>query len=303
MINKFNFLIVLVLLGLGAAIYFMTRGTPTEEIDPLENVSSELVEPPKAVTKPVPVADELDIEAEVKSKPETEDEPVKPTPTTTPAKPLVSAKSNPVSVATGPRKRRLTLAELNIFLDKIDKNDGPGSINECYADIFKRYFNKIVKGMQFDEETISKMLDPNRKLFFPIDPEGSLIKDGYLPNEILPEYKKIYPKIREEIMSCPRPGYNPPPKSSNTNSIDIGVPPMEKRLFRMGWPDGTRWNIKGTTGNDTQKCNDICKSLGYNYFTHNPPPHDGGCGCSRSNLKLSELKMTDHVNAKTRRVV
>lgn len=73
--------------------------------------------------------------------------------------------------------------------------------------------------------------------------------------------------------------------------------------FRRGWPNGTIWNIKGATGNDRQRCNDICKELGYNYFTHNPPPADGGCGCFKANVALSQLSMTDHANAKTRRVV
>ena len=73
--------------------------------------------------------------------------------------------------------------------------------------------------------------------------------------------------------------------------------------FRMGWPVGTTWNIKGATGDDRKKCNDICKSLGYNYYTHNPPPADGGCGCYRSFVGMKELTMTDHDNAKTRRVV
>ena len=72
---------------------------------------------------------------------------------------------------------------------------------------------------------------------------------------------------------------------------------------RMGWPNGTKWNLRGKTGNDSQRCNDICKNLGYNYFTHNPPPADGGCGCFKSSAKLLQLTMTDHANAKTRRVV
>jgi len=80
--------------------------------------------------------------------------------------------------------------------------------------------------------------------------------------------------------------------------------PDEEPAERMGWPTGTEWNLRGPTGGDTQRCNDICKELGYNYFTHNPPPAaDGGCGCFSANVELSQLSMTDHANAKTRLVV
>ncbi len=92
------------------------------------------------------------------------------------------------------------------------------------------------------------------------------------------------------------------PTPTTTPAQPLVPPNPPEPESRMGWPVGTIWNIKGVTGNDAQKCNDICKCLGYNYFTHNPPPHDGGCGCFRSGLKLSRLNMTDHVNAKTRRV-
>jgi hypothetical protein len=73
--------------------------------------------------------------------------------------------------------------------------------------------------------------------------------------------------------------------------------------IRRGWPNGTKWNLRGATGNDRLRCNDNCKSLGYNYFTHNPPPiGDGGCGCFKANVALSQLSMTDHANAKTQSV-
>jgi hypothetical protein len=107
--------------------------------------------------------------------------------------------------------------------------------------------------------------------------------------------------------AAPAPEPEPEEPTPTTTPAKPLVPPKPtgppEPEFRMGWPDGTRWNLRGATGNDRQRCNDICKSLGYNYFTHNPPPHDGGCGCSRSSKKLSQLNMTDHVNAKTRRVV
>jgi len=41
MINIFHLLMLLVLLGLGVAIYFMTRETPNEEYDPFENIEPE----------------------------------------------------------------------------------------------------------------------------------------------------------------------------------------------------------------------------------------------------------------------
>ena len=80
----------------------------------------------------------------------------------------------------------------------------------------------------------------------------------------------------------------------------------DEKGARMGYPTGTKWNLKGPTGNDRQKCNNNCKGLGYNYFIHNPPPGgDGGCGCYKAAgaPPLSQLNMTGHSNAATRRVV
>lgn len=123
------------------------------------------------------------------------------------------------------------------------------------------------------------------------DPEVVVISKPESENEDEPEPEQPTPATTPAKPFPAKPKPSPKPL------------PVEKRPFRMGWPVGTRWNIRGATGNDTQRCNDICKSLNYNYFTHNPPPADGGCGCFRSGLKLSQLNMTDHSNAKTRRVV
>lgn len=221
MISLFQAIVALVLLGLGlgALYYFKIRKSPEkpqedteDDIDPLEDVEPEPADPVK--TTPV-VADEPDTNTEpeiiIISKPEDEDKPVQPTPTTSPAEPLIPTKPKPVPAP------------------KPTPAPKPQPVTE--------------------------------------------------PEEPTPTTTPAKPLVPDKPVLPPEPE------------------------FRMGWPDGTRWNIRGTTGNDRQRCNDICKSLGYNYFTHNPPPHDGGCGCSRSGLKLSQLNMTDHVNAKTRRVV
>lgn len=101
MISLFQAIIAFVLLGLGAFYYFKTRSSPetpkSDDFDPLEDVEAE---PDIKPAKPSPaVADEpdIDLEPEVivtpsKREPENEDKPVKPTPTTTPAEPLVTEK-------------------------------------------------------------------------------------------------------------------------------------------------------------------------------------------------------------------
>ena len=215
MISLFQAIIAFILLGLGAFYYFKTRSTPkSKDFDPLEDVKAEPAKPTPAVAG----EHATDLEPEVivtpaLLEPENEDIPVKPTPTTTPAKSLVPEKPKPVKPT----------------------------------------------------PTTTPAPEP--------EPE--------------PE-----PEAPTPTTTPAKPLVSPKP-----------IGPTRATEFRMGWPRGTKWNLRGATGNDTQMCNDICKSLGYNYFTHNPPPHDGGCGCSRSSKKLSQLNMTDHVNAKTRRVV
>jgi len=99
MISLFQAIVALVLLGLGlgALYYFKIRKSPgkpqedtEDDIDPLEDVEPEPADPVK--TTPV-VADDPDTNTEpeiiIISKPEDEDKPVQPTPTTTPAEPLV----------------------------------------------------------------------------------------------------------------------------------------------------------------------------------------------------------------------
>jgi hypothetical protein len=95
MLSLIQLLIALVLLGLGAFYYFKTRSSPetpkSEDFDPLEDVKAE---PPKPTKTTLVVADEPDIDLEpevivTSTKPESEDTVVQPTPTTTPAQPLV----------------------------------------------------------------------------------------------------------------------------------------------------------------------------------------------------------------------
>lgn len=104
MISLIQAIIAFVLLGLGTFYYFKTRSPPetpkSGDFDPLEEVEAE---PDIKPAKPTPaVTDEpvTDLEPEVivtpsKPEPENEDEPVKPTPATTPAKPLVPEKPKP----------------------------------------------------------------------------------------------------------------------------------------------------------------------------------------------------------------
>ena len=326
MISLLQAIIAFVLLGLGTLYYFKTRSPPvitkSDDDDPLEDIKPK---PEPTKTTPV-VAKEPDVDQEpeilvTSAKPEDkpEDELVKPTPTTTPAKPIVPEKPKPTPkpVVTNV-KRVLTNEEVDVFIGKIQKSIVVKS-GQCQADAFKEAFRIILKDNQFDNKTIAKMLDPNRSSFSPFHAPGQGINDGYIPNDILPEYKEIYAtqtryaleKCRKEKENRPitnpvvvKPAPEPVKPTPTTTPAKPLVPPKPtgppEPEFRMGWPDGTKWNLRGTTGGDTQRCNDICKSLGYNYFTHNPPPHDGGCGCSRSSKKLSQLNMTDHVNAKTR---
>lgn len=109
--------------------------------------------------------------------------------------------------------------------------------------------------------------------------------------------------VPEDEPVQPTPNTTPAKHLIPVTEVTTPIKHSEPLEFRRGWPNGTKWNLKGSTGNNRQRCNDNCKSLGYNYFTHNPPPADGGCGCFRSNVELSQLIMTDHSNAKTRRVV
>ena len=346
MISLFQAIIAFVLLALGTFYYFKTRSPPetpkSGDFDPFEEVEAEQDIKP---AKPTPaVADEpvTDLEPEVivtpskpepenedepvkptpfttpakplvpekpkptpkpvvtvtpsKPEPENEDEPVKPTPVTTPAKPLVpeKPKSTPKPVVTN-RKRVLTNEEVIVFLGKIQNSiNQPGTNKQCQADAFKKAWRVIMKDNQFDEETRVKMLDPKRSSYSPMESPGSSLNNAYLPVDVIPEYVKLFPThIRPALEKCARP----------IRKVLVSPKPVKPEPeFRMGWPVGTKWNIKGATLG-TQKCNDNCKSLGYNYFTHNPPPQDGGYGCFKSSLKLSELNITDHVNAKTRRVV
>jgi hypothetical protein len=226
-------IIALVLLGLGALFYFISRksqGKPrSDDSDPFEDVEPESIEPAKTT---LAVSDEPDenVEPEViitSTKPVPEDEPVQPTPNTTPAKPLIPATKVTISVVTQP-------------------------IEEPYS--------------------------PDSEL--PVQPTPNTTP----AKPLIPATKVTTPVVIQS------------PQNPNNQSKKLSE-------FRRGWPNGTKWNIRGATGNDTQRCHDICKSLGYNYFTHNPPPADGGCGCFKSALNLSQLSMTDHDNAKTRRVV
>ena len=96
MLSSFQLLIALVLLGLGVLFYFISRKSPEkpqvgDDFDPLENVESE---PPKPTNTTLVVADEPDRDLDpevivISTKPESEDKPVKPTPTTTPAQPII----------------------------------------------------------------------------------------------------------------------------------------------------------------------------------------------------------------------
>jgi len=252
MLSSFHLLIALVLLGLGVLFYFISRKSPEkpqvgDDLDPFEDVKAEPTKPTKTT---LVVADEpvTDLEPEVivtpsKPEPENEDEPVKPTPATTPAKPLVPEKPKPTPIP----------------------------------------------------------------VVFKPEPVRPAVEEPEQPTPSKTPAKPLVPEKPTAPIKLPAPEPEEPeePTPTTTPAKPL-VPPKPVKPdpeFRMGWPGGTKWNIKGATGNDAQKCNDNCKSLGYNYFTHNPPPADGGCGCSYSGLKLSQLNITDHVNAKTRRVV
>lgn len=217
MISLFQAIIVFVLLGLGTFYYFKTRSSPetpkSDDFDPLEDVEAE---PDIKPAKPSPaVADEPDIDLEPEvivtpAKPENEDEPVKPTPTTTPSKPIVPEKPKPTLkpvVTNG--KRVLTNEEVDVFLGKIQKS--MVKAGQCQADAFKKAFRTILKDKQFDKETIAKMLDPNRSRFFPMDAPGAKVYDGFIPNDVLPEYQKIFmTQIRYALEKCQKERENRP---------------------------------------------------------------------------------------------
>jgi hypothetical protein len=110
MISLLQAIIAFVLLGLGTLYYFKTRSPPvmtkSDDDDPLEDIKPK---PEPTKTTPV-VAKEPDVDQEpeilvTSAKPEDkpEDELVKPTPTTTPAKPLVRPQTEASTMIIGQR--------------------------------------------------------------------------------------------------------------------------------------------------------------------------------------------------------
>ena len=185
MLSSFQLLIALVLLGLGVLFYFISHKSPEkpqvgDDLDPLENVESE---PPKPTKTTLVVADEPDRDLDpdvivISTKPDSEDKPVKPTPTTTPAQPII-----PISRPTvQPVNRRLTDAELNIFDDKVKKFYRPPRVpNECYGRFYRDYIINNIKPMEFDTQEITRILDSSRDYF--ASTQDPLRSDGFAPRE------------------------------------------------------------------------------------------------------------------------
>ena len=169
-------------------------------------------------------------------------------------------------------KRTLRVAERERVLRGVKEELEAAGLGECYAEGVKDALHGPLSKLKFTEDKIMNILET-----------------GNLRDNLTMEQFDVITQS------------NGGPVGGNALRAAC-----DEKSARMGYPTGTKWNLKGTTGNDRQKCNNNCKGLGYNYFIHNPPPGgDGGCGCYKAAgaPPLSQLNMTGHSNAATRRVV
>jgi len=231
MISLYRTIIVFILLCIGALFYYISRKSseePPDDSDPFEPNEPEPDEPepdelepdelepnelePIEPVKTTPVvSDEPDINTDPEviittTKQDDDSElPVKPTPTTTPAKPLVPAKKRTAPVVTQPLStpipsapRLLTPKELDIFMGKIRtevkirsefrrKQISDVELEEflCEMNFFDKHVTDIASKTYISESDIEVLLDPK------ITRMDSISKGGFTPLEIIEAFQKF----------------------------------------------------------------------------------------------------------------